>query len=155
MYTFKNFPVEEKNRHKTDCCCTIVSALFALTLFILSFVFYHRGISGLTQRTITRPTTPPMTRVKPAATIYLHNPIFISRTLMTFHQAGIVYLVVQTPASLSSAHKIMFRNALLLGAVSIALRGSLTDWEPSVWPKIKQWRITCGVTLNYQSKIRS
>ncbi len=45
VYSFKNLPVEEKQRKRTDCFCTICSSIFALTLFILSFVFYHKGNS--------------------------------------------------------------------------------------------------------------
>ena len=43
-YTFKNFPVEEKQRKWTDCFCTICTAIFALSLFILSFIMFHRSI---------------------------------------------------------------------------------------------------------------
>jgi len=48
VYTFRNFPVEEKQRKWTDCCCTILVALFALTLFILSFCLFTKGNSSLT-----------------------------------------------------------------------------------------------------------
>lgn len=47
VYTFKNFPVEERERKWTDCCCTIIGALFALTLFVLSFIFFTRSKSYL------------------------------------------------------------------------------------------------------------
>lgn len=48
VYTFKTLPIEEKQRQWTDCCCTIVTALFALTLFVLSFVFFQKGTVSVT-----------------------------------------------------------------------------------------------------------
>lgn len=56
VFTFKNLPVEEKLRKRTDCCCTIVGAILALTLFILSFVLFRRGIIKIIQQTITKST---------------------------------------------------------------------------------------------------
>lgn len=47
-YTFKNFPVEERQRKWTDCFCTICTAIFALSLFILSFIMFHRSNHPLT-----------------------------------------------------------------------------------------------------------
>jgi len=44
VYTFKNLPVEERQRKCTDVCCTIITAIFALTLFILSFSLFTRCI---------------------------------------------------------------------------------------------------------------
>ena len=40
VYTFKAFPVEERQRQWTDCCCTIIGALFALTLFVVACFSY-------------------------------------------------------------------------------------------------------------------
>lgn len=37
------FPVEERNRKSTDVCCTILSAIFALTMFIVACCMWNRG----------------------------------------------------------------------------------------------------------------
>jgi cobalamin biosynthesis protein CobD/CbiB len=42
VYTFRNLPVEESERTWTDCLCTIISAIFALTLFILACCTFNR-----------------------------------------------------------------------------------------------------------------
>ncbi len=64
VHTFQNLPIEDKNRKCTDVCCTICTAIFALTMFILSFVVYRPGTFKLTQITITRQTTRSMTAAK-------------------------------------------------------------------------------------------
>jgi hypothetical protein len=43
VYTFRNFPVEEKERKWTDCLCTILAGTFALTLFVLSFFIFTQS----------------------------------------------------------------------------------------------------------------
>lgn len=37
------FPIEERNRKSTDVCCTIIGAIFALTMFIVSLTQFNRG----------------------------------------------------------------------------------------------------------------
>lgn len=37
------FPVEERNRKSTDVCCTIISALFALVMFIVACCMWNRS----------------------------------------------------------------------------------------------------------------
>ncbi len=54
VYTFRNFPVEERQRKWTDCFCTILAAIFALTLFVLSFFIFTKGTFVETQRTSTQ-----------------------------------------------------------------------------------------------------
>lgn len=54
VYTFRNLPVEEKERMWTDCCCTILAAIFALTLFIIACASFNRSIPCPTQTTSTR-----------------------------------------------------------------------------------------------------
>lgn len=39
--TAGEFPVEEGKRWSTDVCCTVLSSIFALTLFILACVFFN------------------------------------------------------------------------------------------------------------------
>lgn len=36
------FPVEERNRKSTDVCCTILSAIFALTMFIVACTMWNK-----------------------------------------------------------------------------------------------------------------
>ena len=50
VFTFKNLPVEDKLRKRTDCICTICSSIFALTLFILSFVFFRKCNNKIIQK---------------------------------------------------------------------------------------------------------
>lgn len=69
VYTFRNFPVEEKERKWTDCICTILAAIFALTLFISSFVIFKKCTPALTQQTTCSPTSPQMTPAPPASSI--------------------------------------------------------------------------------------
>ena len=38
-----NFPTLDSERKKTDILCTIIGGLFALTLFVLAFVFLNTG----------------------------------------------------------------------------------------------------------------
>ena len=44
VYTFRNLPVEERERMWTDCICTIIGAVFALTLFIIACASFNRSI---------------------------------------------------------------------------------------------------------------
>ena len=37
------FPVEERNRKTTDVCCTIIGAIFALTMFIVACTMWNKG----------------------------------------------------------------------------------------------------------------
>lgn len=46
--TFKMLPVESKQRKVTDFLCTIISSIFALTLFVLSVVLFRKGICAVT-----------------------------------------------------------------------------------------------------------
>ena len=44
VYTFRNLPVEERERMWTDCICTIIGAIFALTLFIIACASFNKSI---------------------------------------------------------------------------------------------------------------
>ena len=57
VYTFRNLPVEEGERRWTDCLCTIISAIFALTLFILACCTFNRCTNCVTQRITSTSTT--------------------------------------------------------------------------------------------------
>lgn len=37
------FPISNQSRVSTDVCCTVIGAVFALTMFVLSFVFWDKG----------------------------------------------------------------------------------------------------------------
>lgn len=54
--TTGEFPVEEGKRWSTDVCCTMLSSIFALTLFILACVFFNAG----KQRHMQAIWTPPI-----------------------------------------------------------------------------------------------
>jgi hypothetical protein len=41
------FPVEERNRKSTDVCCTIIGAIFALTMFIVACTMWNKGIGDI------------------------------------------------------------------------------------------------------------
>lgn len=52
LNSFSQLPVKgnkyaksEKDRKCTDCLCTIIGAVFALTLFVLAFVFMNPSSS--------------------------------------------------------------------------------------------------------------
>lgn len=40
----EQLPIKEKERKITDCCCTVIGAIFALTMFIIACVVWNRGI---------------------------------------------------------------------------------------------------------------
>lgn len=103
VYTFKNLPVEEKLRKRTDCCCTIIGALLALTLFILSFVLFRRGITMLIQPTITRSTTLPIAMAILATTTTKTPHTSILPTLTTSQPEGIAYRPAPTTGKPSNA----------------------------------------------------
>jgi hypothetical protein len=42
-----DFPVEESKRWSTDICCTYISGIFALVLFILACVFFNSSKSQI------------------------------------------------------------------------------------------------------------
>ena len=44
--TPNEFPVEEATRRSTDVCCTVLSSIFALTLFVLACIFFNSGNSS-------------------------------------------------------------------------------------------------------------
>lgn len=54
----EQLPIREKQRKITDCCCTIVAAAFALTMFIVACVLWNRGKSLITQATSNKFTIP-------------------------------------------------------------------------------------------------
>lgn len=54
--TPSEFPVDDSKRWSTDVCCTIVGAIFALTLFILACVFFSSGKCGNMQVLLIGPT---------------------------------------------------------------------------------------------------
>ena len=37
------FPVEERNRKSTDVCCTIISAILPIVMFIVALSMWNRG----------------------------------------------------------------------------------------------------------------
>mgnify|MGYP003688155047 CR=1 FL=1 len=37
------FPITEKNRKSTDVCCTVIGAIFALTMFIVACCLWNQG----------------------------------------------------------------------------------------------------------------
>ena len=37
------FPVHHKTRISTDVFCTVIGAIFAITMFVLSFFFWDKG----------------------------------------------------------------------------------------------------------------
>lgn len=45
----EQLPVKEKERKITDCCCTIVGAAFALTMFIVACVLWNRSNPSIIQ----------------------------------------------------------------------------------------------------------
>lgn len=102
VYTFKNLPVEEKLRKRTDCCCTIIGALLALTLFILSFVLF-RHIAVVIQPTITRSTTLPIAMAILATTTTKTPHTSILPTLTTSQPEGIAYRPAPTTGKPSNA----------------------------------------------------
>lgn len=55
----EQLPVKEKQRKITDCCCTIVGAVFALTMFIIACVLWNRGNSHIITQPISSNFTIP------------------------------------------------------------------------------------------------
>ena len=39
----QQFTVEERRRKSTDVCCTIIGAIFALTMFIAALTMWNKG----------------------------------------------------------------------------------------------------------------
>lgn len=39
----EQLPAQEKSRKITDCCCTIVGAIFALTMFIVACCMWNKS----------------------------------------------------------------------------------------------------------------
>ena len=39
----EQFPIEERNRKSTDVCCTVIGAIFALTMFIVACCMWNQG----------------------------------------------------------------------------------------------------------------
>ena len=58
VYIFRNLPVEEKERQWTDCCCTIIGAIFALTIFILACTSFNRSTPSYMQTISIRSIIP-------------------------------------------------------------------------------------------------
>jgi len=58
-------PVPEHRRVSTDVCCTIISSIFALTLFIIACVFYSSGKLYDSQLAFTPPTSRSRIRTLP------------------------------------------------------------------------------------------
>lgn len=50
-------PLDERRRSSTDICCTIVAALFALTLFAVAIINFNRGTPSYMQKRQTRSTS--------------------------------------------------------------------------------------------------
>ncbi len=46
------FPVEERNRKSTDVCCTIVSAILPIVMFIVALSMWNRGNFCFIQTTL-------------------------------------------------------------------------------------------------------
>ena len=54
--TPSEFPVDDSKRWSTDVCCTILGAIFAITLFILACVFFSSSKHPHMQLKSIRPT---------------------------------------------------------------------------------------------------
>ena len=80
VYAFGNFPVEESQRKWTDCICTIIAAIFALTLFILACCSFTRSTLPPIQPTTTKPTSPSIQKASYATTNSQTPPTCISPT---------------------------------------------------------------------------
>lgn len=91
VYTFRNLPVEEKERKWTDCCCTIIGAIFALTLFIIACCMFNRGTPLYIQITFTKSTTPPTAKENSATTISKMLPSSILKPTLTPQSNGIAW----------------------------------------------------------------
>jgi hypothetical protein len=39
----EQYPIQERNRKSTDVCCTILGAIFALTMFIVATTMWNKG----------------------------------------------------------------------------------------------------------------
>lgn len=39
----EQYPIQERNRKSTDVCCTILGAIFALTMFIVACCMWNKG----------------------------------------------------------------------------------------------------------------
>lgn len=153
VFTFKNLPVEDKLRKRTDCICTICSSIFALTLFILSFVFFRKCNNKIIQKITWRLIFLRMTREKLVGTLTKNKYIHILLIRMIWALEGIVYHHV-----LMLANRLFVTSKLKLSAwvsepVSIPQSRLSTDWEGSAWPRMPKWQITSGHHLNFQWKV--
>ena len=43
----EQFTVQERNRKSTDVCCTVIGAIFALTMFIVALTMWNKGMLNL------------------------------------------------------------------------------------------------------------
>ena len=63
----EQLPIKEKERKITDCCCTVVGAVFALSMFIIACVLWNRGTPKLIKAISNKFTIPELARTtKPA-----------------------------------------------------------------------------------------
>lgn len=149
VYTFRNFPVEEKERKWTDCICTILAAIFALTLFISSFVIFKKCTFDIMQLTSCSPTSQLMILELPACWIKPTPRTFTSKISMISHRKNIASNNAQQlerhsgaptriPVQGLSAHTIRLKSSMRLeDFASLRMRplrqnfGRIISWQIS------------------------
>lgn len=103
VYSFRNFPVEEKERKWTDCCCTIIAAIFSLTMFIIACASWNRSTHPHIQITIFRLTIPPKHQENYATMTYLTTHTSSSSIPTTRQTNGTASVNVPPPVNNSNA----------------------------------------------------
>ena len=90
------FPVDDTKRWSTDVCCTVISALFAIILFVLACLFFNTSKTSIIQIPSTRPISPPPAHSSPQTTkitsprcsgllsLHSHLPSYHSPLLSSF-----------------------------------------------------------------------
>lgn len=149
VFTFRSFPVEEKERKWTDCCCTIIAALFALTLFILSFFIFSSRTPTLTQITTTESTSPSMTPAAPASTNRPMRPTSISSTSTTSPPRNTASRSARPPIPHSPAQQ---NTPVLESSALTTARLSSITWAGSVSPPISPPTTDYGAIISYPIK---
>ena len=76
VYSIRNLPVEEKERKWTDCLCTIIGAIFALTLFIIACCSFNKRTSFTIQNISCKSTIQLNPQENCATWISLITPLF-------------------------------------------------------------------------------
>ena len=103
VYIFRNLPVEEKERQWTDCCCTIIGAVFALTIFIIACASFNRSTLASMQTISIRSTTLPKALGNSVIWIFPTSLSSISDSLSTLKYNGIASPPAHLQVSLSNA----------------------------------------------------